>query len=188
MKITKKQIITLYGTDHGDTKLKLKEWFPEAFETVLEVGKWYSYRAYNDFRNDGICFVTEKPVLNKKLGFGINGRKEWKGEFIYLEGYVFREATESEVFEDLKNEAVKRYKSGNFVNCLRNGNLSLQCELILEKFSIYFQNNQLWVNYNDKESKCPETMVCVFDGGKWAEIIPTITKEEAELLIGKKIV
>ena len=179
--ITKDQIETLSITDHGDTKIKLKEWFPEAFETVLEVGKWYTYRAYNDPQNDGICFVTKKPVLQEKLGFGINGRKEWREEFTYLQGYVFKEATESEVFEALKNEAVKRGydKENTFVKSIffdeREVNLSCSG---YDKTNFRLERNGEFI-YNG---------VTIFKNGKWAEIIPTITKQEAEKQLGMKII
>lgn len=179
MKITKKQIITLsekFGNDNA-TGLRsnlttyLKEWFPEAFETVLEVGKWYKAR-----------YGSDTAIVNYQgtHSYGIGICNLWTETFRELKDlekeWELSEATESEVFEALKNEAVKRgYKNGNH-RCLN----SCITESRVED-TYHMDNGDLWYGTNVSAN-------CVFKKGVWAEIIPTITKEEAEKLLNKKIV
>lgn len=173
--ITEEQIKTIYS----DGCTYVKEWFPEVFETKLEVGKWYKWE------NGAICYHSEY-----KGDYGFNSNKEWIQHNHWLTNGCndgFKPATDSEVLEALKNEAVKRGYLNNFegISCL--------CDFDKKKSQEYYKNpkntfyyekhaNKLWIqdsSYLD---------ICVFDKGNWATIIPTLTKEEAEKKLNVKIV
>jgi len=283
--LTKEQLKSL-------TDPKIKEMFPEVFETVLEVGKWYKYPEVNSL----CCVVNPNDVFN--IGFGLNYKREWKNvfsvagsntakmyeatpeeietalnaeankrgfikgayykclgsgktfqvtseeiyksegneriifsngvwaeiveaplkigtwynvdnaiinyqgaasygiglwgiwteDFTELQGSDFsiKEATQAEVFEALKNEAVKRYKSGDVIDCIKSKKHGWPTKerfniITLEDFSFY-DEPELWIETKNNE------FACAFHKGKWAEIIPTKTKAEAEKLLNCKII
>ena len=169
--ITKEQILSLYMG--GGNEGKFKEWFPEAFETVLEIGRWY--------------FQTDSKALVNYQG-GSSGYGFLAPDMEYIEEYhnwsfkthrhEWREATESEIFEALKNEAVNREYIGNYVTLIA-GAIGEQSDKIIKGFRMIGDN---LVGYNHN------VYTTLFSKGKWAEIIPTIKKEEAEKLLDKKIV
>jgi len=82
------------------------------------------------------------------------------------------------VFEALKNEAVKRgFKEGVYIKTT-HGNI--------KKISGVLKNGVLseLVSFNDPD----RFNGSIFRNGNWAEIIPTIAKEEAEKQLGIKII
>ena len=173
--ITKEQIeslrcvMNISSCENGTSFLK--EWFPEAFKPVLEVGKWYI--------SDG--YLINKQEADNCYGFELY-RNSWvKNVSHELSEHIsgnYREATESEVFEALKNEAVRRgYKNGNF-KCLLMPDFTHE---VMNNF--HFQDNMLFHG----ESNVHKNNV-IFKDGQWAEIIETISKEEAEKLLNKKII
>jgi len=93
-------------------------------------------------------------------------------------GTMDRKATEQEVFEALKNEAVKRgfgKKNVYFIDCLSRNFISTG------KFSFYnskVENNGITNGANG----------WIFRDGIWATIIPTLTKKEAEEKLNCKII
>lgn len=164
--ITKEQLLEL---ENGFTLPKLKKWFPDVFEVKLEAGEWYwrdedELAVYND-GNDTYGFVDGDFIHGMCFSAGI-GRK----------------ATEQEVFEVLKNEAVKRgFKEGVYVN---NSNIydSKFENYCMEKGIIKYSNKELILYISKSEH------YCFFRNGVWAEIIPTLTKKEAEEKLNCKIV
>ena len=104
--ITKEQIEELSKWKHG--KRLMQDWFPEAFEKQLEVGKVYKYPSigekfmfkFNGFGADNYGFST--------IGEWSNDLGVWKNEV-----NLYEEATKEEWLEALKNEARKRgFKKG----------------------------------------------------------------------------
>ena len=104
--ITEEQIEELSKWKHG--KRLMQDWFPEAFEKKLEVGKVYKY-----------------PSLGEKFMFKFNGFGadnygfstigEWSDDLGAWEEEIndYQEATEEEWLEALKEEARKRgFKKG----------------------------------------------------------------------------
>ena len=104
--ITKEQIEELSKWKHG--KRLMQDWFPEAFEKQLEVGKVYKY-----------------PSLGEKFMFKFNGFEannygfttigKWSDYLGVYENevHLYEEATEEEWLEALKEEARKRgFKKG----------------------------------------------------------------------------
>lgn len=104
--ITKEQIEELSKWKHG--KRLMQDWFPEAFEKQLEVGKVYKYPSlgekfmfkFNGFGADNYGFST--------IGEWSNDLGVWKNEV-----NLYKEATKEEWLEALKEEARKRgFKKG----------------------------------------------------------------------------
>ncbi len=156
--ITKEQLRQL-------TDPKVKEWFPEVFELPKDFTGW----------------VKTKGELNKKWitffenGFqkyGIDSDGNWFSQNmkVRIHGNGF-EATKQEVFEALKNEAVKRGFEDRVYFSDNTGN-----NKILRGFFYY---NSMCLYFGGAN---------IFQNGKWATIIPTITKSEAEKLLNKKII
>lgn len=183
--ITKKQILELQNCN---TDSKLKKWFPNAFKTELEVGKWYK-------SNYPLLIFVEEIHHSYLVGYGFNSIEEFKkGEFcrrqndkyeVDYKNFNFKEATEQEVETALINEANKKYKIGDYIN----GLYSKKVKCLTFESTGNGQGNvcvdsyySVWINvgngYNEK----------VFDNGNWAEIIPTLTKKEAEEKLGVKII
>ena len=104
--ITEEQIKELSKWKHG--KRLMQDWFPEAFEKQLEVGKVYKYPS-----------IGEKFMF-KFNGFGANNYGfstigEWSNDLGVYENEVnlYEEATKEEWLEALKEEAKRRgFKKG----------------------------------------------------------------------------
>lgn len=175
--ISMEQIDCLCDKNEVIQKL-MREWFPSAFvedkkELVLEFGKWYK---------------SGRSIFNhqeSKNSYGFRLGKWQDGNWLTEKEYfieVISEATKEEVEEALKNEAVKRgFKEHTFIkdlfepNCgsLKQGYDKNECsdeDFQITEFGLFIGN------------------LCVFHKGKWAEIIPTITKSEAEQKLNCKII
>lgn len=152
-------------------KYNMKDEFPEMFE--LQVGKWYKRI---DFGST-LVFCEELTEYGFK-GYGFDQDADWICDYT-AESCNSRteEATEQEVFEALKNEATNRgYRNGNY-RCLDSPSLIVNnCKDIYHMYNEY-----IWFG-------TMEQCNCIFKDGKWAEIIPTITKKEAEEKFGVKII
>ena len=166
-KITKEQILQMSKYDEL-VEYDLKQWFPEAFETKLEVGRWYKI---NNIKT--LLFVLS--VSDKDFEwFGFN----YKGEWLYnytsdiKSSKKLKPATDSEVEAALINEAKKRgFKSNMYIEADWNG----WCK-VDEEQPYLDSNNHLWMGGSR-----------IFVDGSFAKIIPTMTKQEAEEKLGVKI-
>lgn len=166
---------------------KVKKWFPEVFETKLEVGRWYKGKHIG---NSGLIFVQKYNGIDKGLtafGFCWNSFnwRDSNSDWCENSKQYLIEATEEEVFEALKNEAVKRgFKDGAYIkNCLRNQaneyrGFNIGGSITLDR------HNELWMDVCGDE----DYYYCIFKDGKWAEIINILTKEEAEKKLNVKII
>ena len=160
------------------TDPKVKEWFPEAFKVKLEVGKWYK-RIWKDGDRDLFLisdFIDNKFFTgeffrnNERLEEGVGDRFK----SIKDERYFEIEATNEEVFEALKIEAVRRgFVKGVFFRSPVSGDN-------------YKFTNIYFTKATDKAWS--ENGGVIFEKGNWATIIQTITKSEAEKLLNKKII
>ena len=176
--ITKEQVLELADLGYEN---KLKKWFPEVFKTELEVGKWYK-------SNYPLLIFIEQIHHSYLVGYGFNSIQEFKtGNFcrrlddkhkVDYKNFNFIEATNEEIFEALKNEAIKRgfgKKNVYFIDCLSRNFISTG------KFSFYnskVENNGITNGANG----------WIFRDGIWATIIPTLTKKEAEEKLNCKII
>lgn len=129
--------------------------------------------------NDDWLAYFYKGII--KYGFYSNGNWFKEGNWEITEFEI--EATPEEVTEALINEAVKRYKVGDYISPLSN---FYYCTNDLKIYNIEFEycNSSKSLYFISKNGFC----IGVFKNGVWAEIIPTITKEDAEKELGKKIV
>lgn len=171
--ITKEQII----------KYDMREEFPEVFSVELEIGKWYKVTDKENFFLRHEYALVMYSETEKHTGFAYR-REEWTENFRNLHHLIKRgtdsveAATHEEVFEALKSEAVRRYKEGDYVNPpSKQWSRSIKLNLGIDEIEFTYRQKELLY--------CG---VLVFSKGKWAETIPTITKEEAEKLLNKKIV
>lgn len=177
-KITEEQIKEMKSWGNTRDAKKVEQWFPEVFETKLEVGKWYKHKEFKDIL---ICpeRISDKGIL---YGFGFNQKGKWVSDENYLDGsclcnevaakYLIP-ATEEEVKESLVREANKRYfdvgskwiKPYSSMEAIANGDFG---------YSYSFYNNDLTGFQFDGKS--------IFHNGKWAEIIEeeikVVEKEE----------
>lgn len=155
----------------GGGKTKIKEMFPEAFETKLEVGKWYKVE------NNGI-YLFNHQLEDKSYGFfkGDWTPKSWDTSFeVWTKKPI--PATESEVFEALKKEAVKRgFDLG--VKIRRGFDIGLDDKIIDDKS--YSSDPNFF--YCLKDHFLEMYGFVIYSKGQWAEIIKekTISKSEAE--------
>ena len=113
--ITEEQVKEAYNAACNEWKAKIKDWFPEAFEKQLEVGKVYKYPSLGE------------KFMFKFNGFGANNYGfstigEWHNDLGVWENevHLYKEATKEEWLEALKEEAKRRgFKKGvkyNYVN------------------------------------------------------------------------
>lgn len=142
------------------------EVFPELFEMKLEVGKWYK----TDF-GDIINYTGD---LYNSYGISFNGY--WYDNGWIMEKSSLKPAKHEEVETVLIKEAEKRglisdkplyYKLPYGVGYSRYSS----------KKEFIFKDNKLYLENFD-----------IFNNGQWAKIIETITKEEAEKILNKKII
>lgn len=191
--ITESQIKDLCHSSLYSNTERLKKMFPEAFESdvkEIQINTWYKSTEFNQM----IIFVESQCENGHLFGYGFdkNGQFTIDRNKDNIDWCLCNsthkkhliEATEQEVFEALKNEAVKRYKEKMIVPLnidLLDGYKNNYQELYFEKYCRLDDYNWLWVNFGKWNA-------VVFDNGKWAEIIPTITLSEAEQQLKKKII
>ena len=185
--ITKDQI-NEYVEQHpccGATKQTLQDLFPDAFkkELKLESGKWYVGYHYAD--RFLVCLNLTDELETHDLGYGFNKSNGWTNDLSFLKtfDYGFELATEKEVYEALKNEALKRGfvegvyflgSAGNLKNTpVRLGGFKYACN------TSGFSDCNIGLYYSDS---------WIFNAGKWATLVKTKTKSEAEKELNCKII
>ena len=170
-------------------KYEMRDEFPSVFKKELEVGKWYKViDLTGQFKNSKGALVSYSK--GDHYGFGYS-RENWTTTFKNLDEVIKRdtdtviEATDQEVFEALKNEAVKRYDLGELISCLQD-----KSECIAREGKIHFGTDRFYLDYCQQlwMYSSESCNIKVFEDGIWATIIPTITKKEAEEILGKKII
>lgn len=181
MKITKENIIKL---DKKETTVR--ELFPEVFAIDYSefIGKWIKWESALFFI-ESIDKSGKDKEDNILKSYGFNLDRQWSSSRNRSVDILSKNcfATESEVFEALKSECLRRYKKGDYIKCfytnepcfLDFGNVGLNND-------VAYLGTGLWMNGEN------ETNTMVFQEGKWATIIETISREEAEKLLNKKIV
>jgi hypothetical protein len=162
MEITKEQVLDLCKQNNWYVNDKLQKWFPRAFKVELEIGKVY-WRDKELFKwNDG------------KNTYGFNSYGYYGNDMSVSTVLNPRLATTEEWQSALIVEAKRRglYDAVNFKDAY-----SLLINRGLPCFNKTITDNQIWTKYG-----------CIFCNGIWADIIKTISKEEAEKQLGLKIV
>ena len=156
------------------TQHVLRELFPEAFksEIKLEVGKWYKKKDFGMFK---FCFNGE---YGQHSQYGFNREGEWSNMLGIYEDEEYLELREQEVFEALKNEAVKRGFVGDVCFAPANAFDDMIVNIGLgERYCFVKSENKLLIN----------NYACFYKG-KWASLVESITLSEAEQQLGKKII
>ena len=105
--ITEEQIKELSKWKHG--KRLMQDWFPEAFEKQLEVGKVYKYQSLEEGK---FMFKFNRFGVDN---YGFNTIGEWSNNLGVWENKVnlYEEATKEEWLIALKEEAKRRgFKKG----------------------------------------------------------------------------
>jgi len=169
--ITKEQVLKVSEWGNSKDKELIKSWFPDAFKKELEAGKWAKSKNTNC-----LVFITEFAKYGFN-GYGFDNENKFcdlKNDDWTSNLSLWRLATEQEVKTALINEAKKRgLIDGNYIKST-NGYLGLV-------------NDGNWI-YSQNANCLYYAGFILFNNGKWAEIIETITKEEAEKLLNKKII
>jgi len=147
--------------------------FPKLFpKTKLEIGKWYKLENDNKFM---FCF---NGSFGNYTHYGFNSSGDWMPEnrLGVHERDKYIPATDKEVKDALTTEAK--------IIGLKKG---------VKYHSFFFGTNTIgdstltngWI---DEENRFVMHGNCIFQKGKWATIVETITKSEAEKELGKTIV
>jgi hypothetical protein len=173
MEITKEQVLDIYGTT-GNLYLhsKLEKWFPEAFKTTLEIGKVYKYKGLKTL----VKIETINAEYFKVYGFDCEGNYCRWNDYENFNDDKWQEATTEEWESALIEEAKKRgYKNGNY-ECLYHYGDSRKTD-----GNIHMFEGCVWIGKRGELNQ-------IFKNGIWAEIIKTFSKEEAEELLGGKII
>lgn len=178
-KITEEQIKEL-----AKGNSKVKKWFPEVFEENHKIGVWYKHDAGNLFN------VTDIDSCGSLYGYGFfDGQfKEYYNEneinFNCACNSVAKQytilATEEEVLEALKTEAIKRgFKEGVYFSSLDGYKINHS----IGELDFWLEENNLRITAPKKEWASRNGEGCsnpaIFKNGTWATIIETLTKEEA---------
>jgi hypothetical protein len=172
MKLTTQQLTQLKEVANNETIDLLKEWYPEKFEVEKKVHTFY----YVKYEHGEYLFAYFSMDSNLVYGFNKSG---WRESFHwYLENEPKATlATEEQILKFMIPEAKKRgYKNGNY-KCMYMPNYTAE----VEENSFLFERGELWQGTKSNANR-------IFEKGKWAEIIETITKEEAEKMLNTKII
>lgn len=148
-------LMEAYNSACNDWKVKIKDKFPDAFKSELEVGKWYKNKHHSD-----LIFISEidKEDKVKYYGFYYGEFKDERNTEIHY-GYGkdsenWTLATEQEVKEALIKEAEKRgFKEGAAMISM-NGH---------GKCYLYVRGTISYTNNRFKYMGCE-----IFKDGNWA--------------------
>ena len=166
--LTQEQINQL--AEVPNTQYLLQKFIPEAFETKLEVGKWYKDNKYPK------CIINYQITDENKYNYGFGLYGSFSNKLGNFGNERLRLATEEEVSEALINEAKKRY-SNKKVRCLDTNNI---IEIDFNEFTYYEDVNGLYAFDNDLE-----TEIEIFKDGIWAEIIEETNTFDKDYLDNK---
>ena len=158
--ITEEQIKELSKWKHG--KRLMQDWFPEAFEKQLEVGKVYKYPSLGE------------KFMFKFNGFGANNYGfstigEWSNDLGVYENEVnlYQEATKEEWLEALKEEAKRRgFKKGVKYNYINN-------PYLIKRFK-----DKLYLGHS---VDLAEDGDIILEDGVWARVIKEETPTQKEI-------
>jgi len=152
---------------------KVKNWFPDVFETTLKVG-WYKFE--NKPSDWWLGFIDEEFNF-----YGFNEKRWFKSKYklICRDANSYTKATDSEVLEALTNEAKKKGLLDAYIILIKGDVGSVSSEKT--KTKVYMENGNLCVGSNFRT-------YTLFSNGVWATPIKTYTKEEAEKMLNAKII
>ena len=133
----------------------------ESVKTKFEIGKWYKFPW---------CGTLE--ILNyqgdDKMAYGW-WNNTW-GDWGFVQGNPWEEATKEEIEEALTKEFHKRYKEGDEIEITIVTDQKYIVELLGDIDGYEMHKDKLWVYLND--DRPPRiTMGVVYQQGKWAGIV-----------------
>jgi len=154
---------------------KVKNWFPEVFETKLEVGKWKKTPA------NGLYCPKEK-TKDGFLCYGVCADSIWRE--INIPILITKDdvdASDSEVEEALTNEAKKRglVEGAYFIE-------PENCNVYSSEIRRCIGEIKIWNTINTLCFSGSQSLI--FKNGIWATVVKTYTKEEAEKMLNAKII
>jgi hypothetical protein len=163
-------IIEAHDNACNDWRNRIEKEFPKLFKKdSLEVGKWYRNSSGSIFNYNGV-----KDCNNKPCGYGIGLLGSWYESNQNGWGGSYTLATDKEVEQSLIKEAEKRgFKKGVIVRWEGFND---------SDFDGIFRFQLVGKNILDGNG-----VGYIFNNGKWATIVETITKEQAEKELGKTI-
>ena len=167
--ITEEQIKELSKWKHG--KRLMQDWFPEAFEKQLEVGKVYKYPSLGE----GKFMFKFNRFGADNYGFDSNG--EWRNDLRVWKYDVnlYEEATKEEWLVALKEEAKRRvFIEGIKFNCPYSGRV----ETLGNTLDYEFTGHD-----SEKFGKCLRDNMgyVIFYNGIWSEIVKEETPTQEEI-------
>jgi hypothetical protein len=170
--IRKEFIKKVHSAASNEWKKNIEKEFPKLFkEDALVVGKWYKY--HDNYQESLMVWNNSEDTY----GFWGN---EYRDDLSFHISYDKIPATDEEVEEALIKEAKRRgFKEGVRVDKLLETNVgslngdSKTCEN--KEFKLSF--GHLFIG----------NLLIFHNTGKWATIVETITKEQAEKELGKTI-
>jgi len=181
--ISKEQILEVAEWGNSIDKLKIRGWFPDAFKTELIVGKWYKSKIEcNKFKCVFNSLDSKGDQLFDGYGFDCFGNFFNDGQDIVSKEKSKKlvPMSESEVFEALKNEAVRRgYENGNY-KCL---SIPKKTHNVEDNFHFSIIENKLFHGASPTSANN-----VVFENGKWAEILNTMTVKQVEEKYNIKVI
>ena len=183
MKKSRKEFIKrAHSAACSQWKAEIENEYPKLFvKEELVVGRWY----WVDMGHSKPMLAVWNSKYGNDVSYGFTTRGEWGNLGLY-DYFKYTPATDKEVETVLIKEAKRRgFKEGVSVDGLMtySGKISGKNPLNENKFYYYNKGTgKLFVNRNNTSN------ICIFDNGKWATIIETITKEQAEKELGKTII
>jgi hypothetical protein len=173
MKLTTQKLTQLKEVANNKTIDLLKQWYPEKFQVEKKVHTFYYA---GDEYGDEYLFAFYSVDSNQVYGFR---NEEWRE----IDNWNLNAppkatlATEEQVLKFMISEAKKRgYKNGNY-KCMCIPKYTAKTK----ENSFLFEDGKLWQGTHSNAN-------LIFEKGKWAEIIQTITKEETEKMLNAKII
>lgn len=157
--ITKEQILELAEKQSG-RRAKLKQWFPQAFQSELKTGKWYKS---NLLEGKLYCFTKFEQCDGyvRRYYYGFS-EDVWRLDYTASNRLdkSWTPATDKEVETALTNEFFSKVKVGNTVKCL-NG-----VAVDIEGKNTVFEKSTNTLLLEDTYHRFE-----IFKDGKFAEII-----------------
>jgi len=174
--ITQQTIRQLHELGDDKVKAVLKDEFGEVFE--LPNGVWYKHVEFGHIQ-----------FKNKNLGYGINGAtKEWRVfDECDIDAYFnerpqdWQPATEGEVKSVIIPHIESKYEAGTKIKSMFSGDI----RTVIDDFDFYFEQNKVTCRTPEKEWSMGQSNPCVFDNGKFAEIVENKIPADIQQLIEK---
>jgi len=180
MKIKKQQLKHIYEVLDKENisylQETMSEWFPKLFKETKSLTGWHKWIG----NNKAIGFISKEPTSDCYVFDYLTN--DDTNDYDSLHKSYLIPATDKEVEDALIKEAKKRgfkrgvaFTNSPFLDCLKSEVYTL-CNEVSNRGYKYDYGKLYFDEWT------------LFSNGKWATIIETITKEQAEKELGKTIV